>query len=119
MPPFLKAVYTLNNLWPCFTECSGIKLRRVGCYIDKSDPKDRTLPELVLTYRDTTSKVYVGESINWRSFDTYLEKYICNCADKVLKKGFPVMGLQYYGMFGLYSLRLIENTHKTLILLVF
>lgn len=85
-----------------FTECNGIKFTRVGCY--KDNPKAvRTLPQLVLTYRDPGSKVYTGEEIDWLDYEEFFDEYICKCAKKVVSKGYRVLGLQYYGKIHLYT----------------
>ena len=77
-------------------ECGRVMFERIGCYKDKQ-LKPRPLPDLVFTDRDTTSRVYSGQTINWKQWDTYMPKLVCRCAEESVKKMKIVFGIQFYG----------------------
>jgi len=70
------------------------KLEDMGCF---NDHYARALPEEILNERDKTSKVFGGRTIDWKHFETYLEGFACRCAKIASKKGYTVIGLQFYG----------------------
>ena len=57
----------------------------------------RPMPELLLTDRDPSSKVYSGVTIDWVNYATYLPQIVCRCAEAARIRGFSHFGVQYYG----------------------
>ncbi|XP_065056381.1 uncharacterized protein LOC135684674 [Rhopilema esculentum] len=72
-----------------------IKVEPVGCYEDLYH--DRALTTEILNARDSSRDIYAGYSISWGNWKDYLPKFICDCAKVAFKKGFRVMGIQFYG----------------------
>jgi len=72
------------------------KLEKLGCY---NDNYQRTMPELLLSGRDTSSPSYddeIGE-IKWDKYEKYILDFACRCATIASEKGYTVIGLQFYG----------------------
>ncbi|XP_031574004.1 uncharacterized protein LOC116307825 isoform X2 [Actinia tenebrosa] len=89
---FTNYVYGIRAAAPT---CS-VKYERVGCYNDNhSDP--RPLPQLILTDRDPTDKVYSNVTIDWGNWDSYIDDLICRCARVTQNKRFTYFGVQNYG----------------------
>jgi len=78
-------------------ECNSdhsCKLEALGCFNDKSQ---RAMPEEILNERDTTSKVYGGITIDWKNYHKFVQGFACRCAKIAARKGYSVIGLQFYG----------------------
>jgi len=70
------------------------KMEELGCY---NDNYQRAMPEQLLNERDATSKVYGGQLIDWKHYETYILDFACRCAKIAASKGYTVIGLQFYG----------------------
>ena len=86
------------------TYACDVHFEKIGCYNDYSRNN-----ELALTARDHRSSKYMGEPIDWWNYDIFLPKFACECAKKVLEKGYNTFGLQYYGMLNALDHALIES----------
>eukprot|EP00795_Rhopilema_esculentum_P011264 gene11264-21455_t len=75
-------------------ECK-YKVEPIGCFAD--DLRNRALPEQIINERDPYSNVYNGRLIEWKTYDTYLQGFICRCAEKAFAKGYKMIGIQFYG----------------------
>jgi len=78
-----------------FVQCCDLDYYAVGCYQD--DINDRTMTELLLTDRDSSSPVYSGQNINWANWNQYIRDLVCRCAGKTRDKGYRTFGIQFYG----------------------
>ncbi|XP_028412299.1 uncharacterized protein LOC114535118 [Dendronephthya gigantea] len=81
-------------------KCNNVeyKLRKLGCWSQRSsNDMPRAIPELLLTARDSKSKVYAGYQIDTTNYAQFLNEFICDCISKVDTKGYSVFGLQFYG----------------------
>ncbi|XP_068751834.1 uncharacterized protein [Montipora capricornis] len=68
----------------------------IGCFKDnRRDP--RPLPDYIMTDRDRSLAIYSGQSIDWRSWDSYMPEFACRCAEKAKEKGHNTFGVQFYG----------------------
>lgn len=76
--------------------CNGnkCKLESLGCF---SDRFQRAMPEELLNERDVTSKVFGGQTIDWKKYESYMHGFSCRCAKIARSKGYSVIGLQFYG----------------------
>lgn len=57
----------------------------------------RPMEKYILNARDASHSSYVGYNIDWHNFDTYLQKFVCHCAEETDKLGWNTFGIQYYG----------------------
>eukprot|EP00112_Aurelia_sp_Birch-Aquarium-sp1_P004144 Seg1471.1 transcript_id=Seg1471.1/GoldUCD/mRNA.D3Y31 product="hypothetical protein" protein_id=Seg1471.1/GoldUCD/D3Y31 len=74
-------------------ECK-YKVEPVGCY--KDDMSKRTMPIQIINGRDTYSNVFDGRAVQWTEYQTYIQGFICRCAEKAFAKGYKMIGIQYY-----------------------
>lgn len=74
-----------------------VEYQKLGCFKDnKKSP--RLLEKLIFTDReDPKSPVRSNFSIDWGSWNTYLPKLACRCAEKAAENKFTHFGLQFYG----------------------
>lgn len=74
-----------------------VEYQKLGCFKDnKKSP--RLLEKLIFTDReDPQSPARSNFSIDWGSWNTYLPKLACRCAEKAAENKFTHFGLQFYG----------------------
>jgi len=74
------------------------KLEPIGCFSDDaSHPTRRSMPEQLINERDIHSNVHNGHLINWNNVKEFLPEFLCRCAEAAFKKGYKVIGTQFYG----------------------
>ncbi|XP_078365080.1 uncharacterized protein LOC144649466 [Oculina patagonica] len=62
----------------------GISFSKIGCFQDKSRP----FPELLITQR---------KNIDWKNWNEFLERFVCDCANKTAAAGYNFFGIQFWG----------------------
>ena len=83
-------IYFLN--FYLANECE-LKFERLGCFADY-----KQIPyELALTGRDSSSPVYSNDPIDWYHYESYLPRFLCECAKAAREIGQNTFGLQFYG----------------------
>jgi len=74
-------------------QCGDIQLQKVGCFT-----KDSTVfPEMLSTNRDSSSRYFTGDKLNWKAFENSIESLACHCAAKAKEGGYVAIALGYYG----------------------
>eukprot|EP00794_Sanderia_malayensis_P018103 gene18103-19912_t len=71
------------------------KVEPIGCFQD--DVSNRAMSTQIINERDATSNVFNDRYIDWNNYDTYLQGFICRCAEKSFKLGHKMIGIQFYG----------------------
>ncbi|XP_022796155.1 uncharacterized protein LOC111334626 [Stylophora pistillata] len=66
-----------------------------GCFKDLQSR--RPLPQLMLTDLDMNNAKFSGFSVDWGSWNSYLEDVVCRCAQISRSKGFDYFGLANFG----------------------
>jgi hypothetical protein len=65
--------------------CGNVEyeLRKLGCFSER-ESAPRAIPELLLTARDSGSKVYAGYHIDTSNYAQFLDRYarknVCTCS---------------------------------------
>ncbi|XP_028412312.1 agglutinin-like protein 1 [Dendronephthya gigantea] len=79
-----------------FSKACEIRYYKVGCYYDWENP--RTFPNLLLNARYSAAKKNPGYTIAWdvQKYQTFLPRFICDCAKAVVANGNKYFGIQYY-----------------------
>ncbi|KAJ7360504.1 hypothetical protein OS493_015605 [Desmophyllum pertusum] len=62
----------------------GISYRKIGCFADKRRP----FPKLLLSPRKT--------GIDWENWNEFIERFVCQCANKTAAAGYPYFGIQFW-----------------------
>ncbi|XP_032230545.1 uncharacterized protein LOC116614066 [Nematostella vectensis] len=70
---------------------------KLGCYRGYVGKQRYLLNKLLFTDRDPSSRVFSGQTINWRNWKTYVNGLACRCAKAAYNKGYTMFGLQFYG----------------------
>lgn len=67
------SIVTLNKFYGVFfsLECGDIQLQKVGCFTKN----DKVFPEMLATNRDTSSKHFTGNKLNWKAFENSIERW--------------------------------------------
>lgn len=79
------------------TSCPKVSFERVGCFGDRHKVLARPLPEYLFNDRDPSIENFSKQRIDWQSWDIYVPKFACRCAEAAKKANHTFFGMQFYG----------------------
>ncbi|KXJ11386.1 uncharacterized protein LOC110243771 [Exaiptasia diaphana] len=75
----------IMNTLPGTDSACPVSFVKKGCY--KDEDSNRRLPDLLLNGRG---------DVNWANWNTFIQGFICDCANTTLSKGYKYFGIQFY-----------------------